>query len=197
MSDRPSAINSLALMASPLNVPLESLVGVWIGRNKRADSIIRPILDAGQVLPACVYLVPFLGLFNASRFTAILAAVVYAAPAAIKLAADGIRGVPAGMIEAGIAAGSTPWQMIIKVQLPAARRGIALATNQGLIYVLAMIVVGGLVGGGGLGYLVVDGFSQETYFGKGLAAGLAIVLLGVMLDRITQAVAKKNPLQQG
>jgi len=60
-----------------------------------------------------------------------------------------------------------------------------------------MIVVGGLVGGGGLGYLVVDGFSQETYFGKGLAAGLAIVLLGVMLDRISQAVAKKNPLQQG
>ena len=184
-------------VAAFITVILGIVMGVWIGRNKRADSIIRPILDAGQVLPAFVYLVPFLGLFNASRFTAILAAVVYAAPAAIKLAADGIRGVPAGMIEAGIAAGSTPWQMIIKVQLPAARRGIALATNQGLIYVLAMIVVGGLVGGGGLGYLVVDGFSQETHFGKGLAAGLAIVLLGVMLDRISQAVAKKNPLQQG
>ena len=184
-------------VAAFITVILGIVVGVWIGRNKRADAIIRPILDAGQVLPAFVYLVPFLGLFGASRFTAILAAVVYAAPAAIKLAADGIRGVPAGMIESGIAAGSTPWQMIIKVQLPAARRGIALATNQGLIYVLAMIVVGGLVGGGGLGYLVVDGFSQEKYFGKGLAAGVAIVLLGVMLDRITQAVARKNALQQG
>ena len=184
-------------VAAFITVLLGIVIGVWIGRSKRADSIIRPILDAGQVLPAFVYLVPFLGLFGATRFTAILAAVVYAAPAAIKLAADGIRGVPAGMIESGIAAGSTPWQMIMKVQLPAARRGIALATNQGLIYVLAMIVVGGLVGGGGLGYLVVDGFSQDTYFGKGLAAGLAIVLLGVMLDRITQAIARKNALQQG
>ena len=184
-------------VAAFITVLLGIVVGVWIGRNKRADSIIRPILDAGQVLPAFVYLVPFLGLFGATRFTAILAAVVYAAPAAIKLAADGIRGVPAGMIESGIAAGSTPWQMIIKVQIPAARRGIALATNQGLIYVLAMIVVGGLVGGGGLGYLVVDGFSQDTYFGKGLAAGLAIVLLGVMLDRVTQAIARKSALQQG
>jgi len=184
-------------VAAFITVLLGIVIGVWIGRSKRADSIIRPILDAGQVLPAFVYLVPFLGLFGATRFTAILAAVVYAAPAAIKLAADGIRGVPAGMIESGIAAGSTPWQMILKVQLPAARRGIALATNQGLIYVLAMIVVGGLVGGGGLGYLVVDGFSQDTYFGKGLAAGLAIVLLGVMLDRITQAIARKNALQQG
>jgi glycine betaine/proline transport system permease protein len=182
--------------AALVTVILGMVIGVWIGRNKKAESIIRPILDAGQVLPAFVYLVPFLGLFGATRFTAILAAIVYAAPAAIKLAADGIRGVPSEMIEAAIAAGSTPWQVITKVQLPAARRGLALATNQGLIYVLAMIVVGGLVGAGGLGYLVVAGFSQETLVGKGLSAGLAIVFLGVMLDRITQAAANKRPLSK-
>ncbi len=180
------------LVAAVITVALGIIVGVWIGRNPRADRWIRPILDAGQVLPAFVYLVPFLGLFGATRFTAILAAVVYAAPASIKLMADGIKGVPTTITEAATAAGSSPWQMIIKVQLPSARRALALATNQGLIYVLAMIVVGGLVGAGGLGYLVVAGFAQENLKGKGLAAGLAIVILGILIDRLTQAVANKR-----
>lgn len=180
------------LVASVITVALGVVVGTWIGRSRRADRWIRPVLDAGQVLPAFVYLVPFLGLFGATRFTAIMAAVVYAAPASIKLMADGIRGVPETIIEAATAAGSSPWQMITKVQIPSARRALALATNQGIIYVLAMIVVGGLVGAGGLGYLVVAGFAQENLKGKGLAAGLAIVLLGIMLDRITQAVAHRN-----
>ena len=180
------------LVASVITVALGIIVGVWIGRDRRADRVIRPLLDAGQVLPAFVYLVPFLGFFGATRFTAILAAVVYAAPAAIKLMADGIKGVPASITEAATAAGSSTWQMIVKVQLPSARRALALATNQGLIYVLAMIVVGGLVGAGGLGYLVVAGFAQENLKGKGLAAGLAIVILGIMLDRLTQAAAKND-----
>ena len=180
------------LVAAVITVILGIVVGTWIGRSRRADRWIRPILDAGQVLPAFVYLVPFLGLFGATRFTAIMAAVVYAAPASIKLMADGIRGVPDTIVEAATAAGSSPWQMIVKVQIPSARRALALATNQGIIYVLAMIVVGGLVGAGGLGYLVVAGFAQENLKGKGLAAGLAIVLLGIMLDRITQAIAHRN-----
>ncbi|MBI3428661.1 MAG: ABC transporter permease subunit, partial [Actinobacteria bacterium] len=180
------------LVAAVITVALGILVGTWIGRNRRADHWIRPLLDAGQVLPAFVYLVPFLGLFGPTRFTAIMAAVVYAAPASIKLMADGIRGVPATITEAATAAGSSPWQMIVKVQLPTARRALALATNQGLIYVLAMIVVGGLVGAGGLGYLVVAGFSQENLKGKGLAAGLAIVILGILIDRLTQAVANRR-----
>ena len=183
------------LVAAVITVALGIIVGTWIGRNKRADRWIRPLLDAGQVMPAFVYLVPFLGLFGATRFTAIMAAVVYAAPASIKLMADGIKGVPASIFEAATAAGSSPWQMITKVQLPTARRALALSTNQGLIYVLAMIVVGGLVGAGGLGYLVVAGFAQENLKGKGLAAGLAIVILGILLDRLTQAVAnRRDPL---
>ncbi|OIQ67632.1 glycine betaine transport system permease protein OpuAB [mine drainage metagenome] len=160
----------------------------------RVDRIMRPILDAGQVMPAFVYLVPFLGLFGATRFTAIMAAVVYASPAAIKLVADGIRGVPETITEAAISAGSSTWQLITKVQLPTARRAIALAINQGLIYVLAMVVVGGLVGAGGLGYLVVAGFAQENLKGKGLAAGVAIVVLGILIDRITQAIADRRDL---
>ena len=105
--------------------------------------------------------------------------------------ADGIREVSATTLEAATAAGSSTFQLIRKVQIPMAAKAIALATNQGLIYVLAMVVVGGLVGAGALGNQVVTGFSQEQRWGKGFAAGLAIVLLGVMLDRVTQRVAQR------
>ena len=83
------------------------------------------------------------------------------------------------------------WQMITKVQLPMSREALVLATNQGLLYVLSMVVIGGLVGGGSLGYIVVSGFSQDQLFGKGLAAGIAITALGVMLDRIARYAAAR------
>ncbi|MGW1782271.1 ABC transporter permease [Streptomyces sp. NPDC002143] len=166
--------------------------GVWMGRSALVDRLLRPTLDAAQVMPPFVYLVPFLALFGATRFTAIVAAVVYAAPVAIKIIADGVRNVPATTVEAATSAGCNTWQIITKVQLPMARSALTLATNQGLIYVLSMVVVGGLVGAGALGYDVVAGFSQGQLYGKGLAAGLAIVLLGVMFDRITQAAARRT-----
>ncbi|GAB2861127.1 ABC transporter permease [Lentzea nigeriaca] len=179
------------LVATILVMILGVVVGVWMGRSRRADRFIRPVLDAGQVMPAFVYLVPILALFSATRFTAIIAAVVFAAPVAIKIIADGIRGVSPATVEASTALGSSSWQTIVKVQLPMARRALTLAANQGLIYVLSMVVVGGLVGAGALGYDVVAGFSQGQLYGKGLAAGVAIVVLGVMLDRLTQAAAKR------
>jgi glycine betaine/proline transport system permease protein len=187
------AMSTLAatLVATVLVLALGLVVGVWMGRSRRADRVIRPLLDAAQTMPAFVYLVPFVALFAASRFTAIVAAIVYAAPISIKIIADGIAGVSRTTVEAATAAGSNPWQIITKVQLPMSLRTIALATNQGLIYVLSMVVVGGLVGAGALGYDVVAGFKQGSLFGKGLAAGLTIVLLGVMLDRVTQAAARR------
>ncbi len=179
------------VVATAIVMVLGIVVGVWMGRSARADRVTRPVLDAAQVMPAFVYLVPFLALFAASRFTAIVAAIVFAAPVAIKIVADGIRTVPAVTVEAATSAGSSTWQLITKVQLPMARGALTLATNQGLIYVLSMVVVGGLVGAGALGFDVVAGFSQGSLFGKGLAAGLAIVLLGIMLDRISQAAARR------
>jgi glycine betaine/proline transport system permease protein len=166
--------------------------GVWMGRSKVADRVLRPILDAGQTMPAFVYLVPFLALFGATRFTAIVAAVVYAAPASIKIIADGVSQVSTDTVEAATASGSTTWQLITKVQLPMSAKALALATNQGLIYVLSMVVIGGLVGAGALGYDVVAGLAQDNLFGKGLAAGLTLVMLGIILDRITQAAAKRS-----
>jgi glycine betaine/proline transport system permease protein len=187
------AMGTLAatLVATAIVMLLGIVVGVWMGRSARADRTIRPVLDAAQVMPAFVYLVPFLALFAASRFTAVVAAVVYAAPVAMKIIADGIRGVSPVTVEAATSAGSSTWQLISKVQLPMARTALTLATNQGLIYVLSMVVVGGLVGAGALGFDVVAWFSQGNLFGKGLAAGVAIVLLGIMLDRITQAAARR------
>jgi glycine betaine/proline transport system permease protein len=180
------------VVATLLVMLLGVVVGVAMGRSPLADRLIRPVLDAAQVMPPFVYLVPFLALFGATRFTAIVAAVVYAAPVTMKIIADGIRAVPETTVEAATAAGSSTWQIITKVQLPMARGALTLATNQGLIYVLSMVVVGGLVGAGALGYDVVAGFSQGPLYGKGLAAGLAIVLLGVMFDRITQAAARRT-----
>jgi glycine betaine/proline transport system permease protein len=179
------------LVATVVVMVLGVVVGVWIGRSDRADRLIRPTLDAAQVMPAFVYLVPVLALFGPTRLTAIVAAIVFAAPVAIKIIADGVRGVPVTAVEAAVASGSNTWQVVWKVQLPLARRSLTLAANQGLIYVLSMVVVGGLVGAGALGYLVVAGFSQTDLFGKGLAAGAAIVLLGILLDRVTQAAAHR------
>jgi glycine betaine/proline transport system permease protein len=180
------------LVAAVLTLVLGVLGGVAMGRSRRVDTTVRPILDAAQTMPSFVYLVPFLALFSASRFTAILAAVVYAVPVATKIVADGIRAVNPATVEAATAAGSTRWQVIRNVQLPMSSRAIALAANQGIIYVLAMVVIGGLVGAGALGYDVVAGFSQSQLYGKGLAAGFAIVLLGVLLDRVTQAAAART-----
>jgi len=180
---------NMTLVATVLVMILALVFGVWMARSRRVDFGLRPLLDAGQTIPPFVYLIPVLALFGPSRFTAIVAGIVYAAPAAIKLVADGVKGVSPTTIEAGRSSGQTTWQEITKVQLPMAKGSLVLATNQGLLYVLAMTVIGGLVGAGALGYDVVLGISRSEEWGKGAAAGLTIVLLGVMLDRITRAAA--------
>ena len=110
----------------------------------------------------------------------------------IRLVEDGVRGVPATVIEAATSAGSSRLQMIFKVQLPMARSALLLAANQGVVLVLAMVVVGGLVGGGALGYDVVAGFAQGAKFGSGMAAAVTIVMLGIVLDRVTQGAGGKR-----
>jgi glycine betaine/proline transport system permease protein len=180
------------LVATVLVMILAIVLGVWIGRSRRADTVIRPFLDAFQTFPPFVYLIPALALFGPTRFTAIVAAVLYAFPISVKLVADGIRGVSPTTVEAAQSSGITRWQMILKVQLPMSRSAIALAANQGLLYVLSMVVIGGLVGAGALGYLVVSGFSQGNLFGKGLAAGITLAALGIMLDRTARAAADRG-----
>ena len=179
------------IVATLLTMIIGIVLGIWIARNKSADRILRPFLDAGQTLPAFVYLVPMLGLFGPTRFTAIATGIVYSIPVVVKVVAEGIRNVSESIVEAATSAGSSVWQIITKVQIPAAKKSLLLATNQGLIFVLAVVVIGGYVGGGGLGYLVIVGGSKPELQGKGLIAGLCIVLLGIMIDRIAQAGARK------
>ncbi len=182
---------AVTLVATAMVMVLGVAFGVWMGRSRRADGAIRPLLDALQTMPPMVYLVPGLALFPPGRFLAIFAAILYAAPVAIKIAADGIHGVSPTTVEAAESAGSNRWQMIGKVQLPMSKGAMVLAANQGILFVLSMVVIGGLVGGGGLGALVVQGLSQAELFGKGLAAGIAITALGVMLDRIMAQTAAR------
>jgi glycine betaine/proline transport system permease protein len=184
------------LVATALTLGIGILFGILSARNDRFKDILRPGLDIAQTMPAFVYLIPAIALFAPSRFTAIVASVIYAVPPVIRLVDAGIRGVSATTVEAAVAAGSTERQVLWKVRLPLSRRALRVATNQGIVMVLAMVVVGGLVGAGALGFDVVSGFTQREDFGKGFAAGIAIVLLGIMLDRITQG-AGGRPSTEG
>jgi glycine betaine/proline transport system permease protein len=183
---------NMAIVGTVLVMLLALVFGVLMARSRRTDIALRPLLDGGQTIPPFVYLIPVLALFGPTRFTAIVAGVIYAAPAAIKLVADGVKAVPATTIEASRSTGCTTRQEITKVQLPMAQSSLVLAANQGLLYVLAMVVIGGMVGAGALGYDVVLGFSRSEEWGKGMAAGITIVLLGIMIDRIARASAETD-----
>lgn len=183
------------LIATAIVMVIGVVLGVMAGRSSRVERALKPLLDAGQTLPAFVYLVPVLALFGPTRFAAIVCGVFYAAPVVVRVVADGVRGVPKDMVEAAVSSGSSTTQVVTKVQLPASKRSLLLGANQGMIFVLAVVVIGGFVGAGGLGYLVIVGQSKPELQGKGLAAGLAIVLLGVVMDRIAQAGARRNEKQ--
>jgi glycine betaine/proline transport system permease protein len=185
----------MVLVALVITMAIGIALGVWAARSRLVSAILRPLNDAAQTLPSFVYLLPAVALFGASRFTAILAAVIYAVPAVVRLVEDGVRGVSPTVIEAATASGANRIQLVVKVLLPMARRSLLVATNQGVVLVLAMVVLGGLVGAQALGFDVVSGFSQRNVFGRGIAAAVAIVLLGVMLDRITQGAGERRPVR--
>jgi glycine betaine/proline transport system permease protein len=179
-------------VATVLTLVFGLVLGILSARSDLFSAILRPLLDAAQTMPAFVYLLPAVALFGPTRFTGIVAAVIYAVPPVIRLVEIGIRTVPAVVREAATSAGATAGQLLRKVELPLARPALLVAANQGIILVLAMVVVGGLVGAGALGYDVVAGFARRDFFGEGLAAGIAIVLLGIMLDRITQSAGTRR-----
>ena len=183
------------LVATAITLGVGCLIGIVAASSNGFSRAIRPLLDAAQTMPAFVYLLPALALFQHGRFTAIVAAVIFAIPPVVRLVEAGIRLVPAVVIEAGTAAGATRLQLLRKIQLPVARPALLLATNQGIIMVLGVIVLGGLVGGQALGFDVVTGFAQRRDFGLGLAAGICIVLLGVALDRISQGAGRRKVIE--
>ncbi|GAA2452168.1 ABC transporter permease subunit [Streptomyces macrosporus] len=190
----PSSLNTLSQVLAALVVTLllGFAIGVVAARVAWVDRAIRPVLDVMQTMPQFIYLIPVVALFNASRTAAIIAAVVYALPAVIRITVQGVRQIDPGALEAARSMGASPLQQLWQVQLPLARPALLLAVNQGVVLVLAIVVIGGLVGGGALGYDVVYGL-QKSELGVGLTAGAAIVCLGVVLDRITQPATARKP----
>jgi glycine betaine/proline transport system permease protein len=166
-------------------------IGVWSARSDRVQRALRPLLDAMQTMPQFVYLVPVVALFHVGRVPGVIAALVYALPPGIRLTDSGIRQVPKETVEAAQAFGATPRQLLWKVQLPLARRSILLGVNQTVIMVLSVVIIAGLVGGGGLGYEVINGLSHDP--GSGMVAGICILLLAIVIDRITQAMGQGTP----
>ncbi|MDX6466790.1 MAG: glycine betaine/proline transport system permease protein [Gaiellaceae bacterium] len=159
--------------------------GVWAAESVRARKAMRPVLDVLQTLPQLVYIIPFIYLMPVSLVPGVLASVLYAAPVVIRLVEAGVREVSPHPVEAAESFGATRLQTLLKVKIPLARDAIMLGVNQGIIMVLAVVVIAGLVGSGALGYDVAQGL-QQSLFGQGVLASVAILALGITLDRITQ-----------
>ena len=179
------------LVAVVQTVAIGIPLGIWAARNATVERIMRPILDFLQTIPTFVYLVPVIMLFNLGRVPGIIASMLYALPPIIRLTTLGIRQVDETAIEAATAFGSTPNQILAKVQIPLALPQIMLGVNQTIMMVLSMVIIAGMVGAQGLGLEVVDGM-QNNRMGQSVEAGLAIVILAIMLDRLTQALAKRQ-----
>ena len=161
-------------------------VGIWFALSRRAWRTFSPVLDMMQTLPSFVYLIPALPFFGLGAVSACFATIVFSVPPVIRLTALGIRNVPGELVEASDAFGSSATQKLFKVQLPLAMPSIILGVNQTVMLVLAMVIIAGLVGGGALGFEAVTGLAKSE-LGRGVEAGIAIVILAMMLDRITQA----------
>jgi glycine betaine/proline transport system permease protein len=185
---------SQVLVSIVLAVAVGFAFGVWAAESRRVERTLRPVLDVLQTLPQLVYIIPFIYLMPVSIVPGVIAAVLYAAPAVIRLVTAGIREVAPDAVEAAGAFGATRRQVLQKVKIPLAGDAIMLGVNQGIIMVLAVVVIGGLVGSGALGYEVAQGL-QRNEFGHGVVASLAILAFGIALDRVTRG--NRRPRQRG
>ena len=182
---------SQVLVATLIAVLIGVGLGVWSAESRTVSRVMRPINDLLQTLPQLVYIIPFIYLMPVSIVPGIVAAVLYAFPVVSRLVERGIDDVPPEAVEAAGSFGATRRQILTKVKIPLAGDAIMLGVNQGIIMVLAVVVIGGLVGSGGLGYEVAQGLVRGQ-FGQGVIASVAILALGIALDRVTQGTRRKR-----
>ncbi|MEF7565712.1 proline/glycine betaine ABC transporter permease [Bacillus infantis] len=182
-------IDTLALVLASviISIIIGIPIGIWISQSDRAQSILTPILDFMQTMPAFVYLIPAIIFFGIGVVPGIIASVIFSMPPTIRLTNLGIRQVPEDFVEASDAFGSTPSQKLFKVQLPLAMNTIMAGINQSIMLALSMVVIASLVGAPGLGADVYRAVTQLKV-GTGFEAGLAIVILAIVLDRISQNI---------
>ena len=187
----PLAMDTLSqvLVATVIAVAIGVALGVWAAESQAVSRTLRPVSDVLQTLPQLVYIIPLIYLMPVSIVPGVIAAVLYAFPVVLRLVERGVRDVAPEAVEAAGAFGATRRQVLSKVKIPLAGDAIMLGVNQGIIMVLAVVVIGGLVGSGGLGYEVAQGLVRGQ-FGQGVIASLAILALGIALDRVTQGTRR-------
>ncbi|MGJ3248508.1 MAG: ABC transporter permease [Elainellaceae cyanobacterium] len=173
------------VLCTIVGIPL----GIWAARSQRFEQIIRPLLDAMQTLPAFVYLVPVVMLFGTGKVPGVIVTFIFAVPPLIRLTNIGIRQVSGEVVEAALAFGSTPRQVLLEAQVPLAMPTILAGVNQSIMLALSMVVIASLIAVEGLGQMVNRGIGRLDV---GLAAvgGIGIVLMAIVLDRITHAIGK-------
>jgi len=181
---------ALMLTATLLAVLIGIPLGIWMSRSDRVEKVTLPVLDIMQTMPIFVYLIPFVMLFGPGKIPALLATIVFAVPPVIRLTNLGIRQVDREVVEAFTAFGSTKRQLLFGVQIPLAMPTIMAGINQTTMMALSMVVIASMIGAGGLGYQVLQGI-QRLEISRGLLAGLAIVFLAIIFDRIAQAYGKR------
>ncbi|SDQ84835.1 glycine betaine/proline transport system permease protein [Virgibacillus subterraneus] len=164
--------------------------GVWMAFSKGFSTVMRPILDAMQTMPSFVYLIPAIFFFGLGNISAIFATLIYAVPPVIRLTELAIRSVDREVIESAQSFGSSNWQMLFKIQLPQALPTIMAGVNQTTMMALAMVVIASMVGAQGLGEQVLVSINQID-IALGFEAGISIVFLAIIIDRITGGVADK------
>lgn len=182
---------ALVLTSVILSIVIGIPIGIWASQNKTVRNIVTPILDFMQTMPAFVYLIPAIFFFNIGVVPGVVASVIFATPPTIRLTILGIHQVPADIIEATEAFGSTTKQRLLKVQLPLAMPTIMAGINQSIMLALSMVVIASMVGAPGLGADVYRAVTQIKT-GIGFEAGLAIVIIAIILDRISQNIGKNK-----
>ncbi len=178
-------IVTAVVVSVAIGVPL----GILAAKNNRAESIIRPFLDGMQTMPSFVYLIPAVFFFGLGKVPAVVATFIYAVPPSIRLTNLGIRQVAADVVEAGKAFGASPTQILLKIQLPLARPSIMAGVNQTIMMALAMVVIASMIGASGLGLEVLRGI-ERLDVGRGFIAGIAIVIVAIIIDRVSQSLGK-------
>ncbi|HBI09359.1 MAG TPA: proline/glycine betaine ABC transporter permease ProW [Franconibacter pulveris] len=180
---------ALVLTALLFCVVIGLPMGIWLARSPKASKIIRPLLDAMQTTPAFVYLVPIVMLFGIGNVPGVVVTIIFALPPVVRLTILGINQVPEDLIEAARSFGSSPRQMLFKVQLPLAMPTIMAGINQTLMLALSMVVIASMIAVGGLGQMVLRGIGRLD-MGLATVGGVGIVILAIILDRLTQAVGR-------
>lgn len=170
-------------------------IGIAMAYNSKADVFVKPVLDAMQTMPSFVYLIPAMMLFKLGKVPAVFATIIYAIPPVIRLTDLGIRNVPKEMVEAAHSFGSSTWQTLYKVQLPQALPTIMTGINQTTMMALAMVVIASMVGAQTLGYEVLVAINRID-IAKGFEAGLSIVILAIIIDRLSQGVVNRYKIPE-